>query len=146
MKYGIIIFLVLFITSGLAMAATKTKKKEAERPMDVKELKVETLSKGKEGGKVAKKGNKVEVHYTGTLLSNGKKFDSSHDRKQPFAFTLGVGQVIRGWDQGVDGMVEGEKRKLTIPSAMGYGTRGAGGVIPPNAALVFDVELLKVNE
>lgn len=112
--------------------------------MDVKELKIETTQAGKKDGKIAEKGNTVEVHYTGKLL-NGTKFDSSLDRKQPFSFTLGVGQVIKGWDQGVQGMKEGEKRKLTIPSNLGYGPRGAGGVIPPNAALVFDVELLKVN-
>lgn len=82
------------------------------------------------------------MHYTGTLFSTGEKFDSSHDRHQPLDFKLGVGQVIKGWDQGIQGMCINEKRTLTIPSRMAYGSRGAGKAIPPNAALVFDVELV----
>jgi peptidylprolyl isomerase/FKBP-type peptidyl-prolyl cis-trans isomerase FkpA len=95
-------------------------------------------------GAEATSGQKVTVHYTG-WLTNGTKFDSSKDRGDPFVFNLGKGQVIRGWDEGVQGMKVGGKRKLTIPPAMGYGARGAGGVIPPNATLVFEVELLAVG-
>jgi len=95
-------------------------------------------------GKMAEPGMNVSVHYTG-WLTDGTKFDSSVDRGQPFKFQLGAGQVIAGWDEGVKGMRIGGKRKLTIPPDLGYGARGAGGVIPPNATLVFDVELLDVQ-
>lgn len=105
-------------------------------------LQVETLKAG--SGTEAISGKTVSVHYTG-WLTDGKKFDSSVDRGTPFSFSLGKGQVIRGWDEGVKGMKVGEKRKLTIPSDMGYGARGAGNVIPPNATLVFEVELLDVK-
>jgi FKBP-type peptidyl-prolyl cis-trans isomerase len=99
-------------------------------------------------GVTAAAGNKVSVHYTGWLFNNGAKgtkFDSSVDRGQPFQFTLGAHQVIAGWDEGVAGMKVGGKRTLTIPPELGYGARGAGGVIPPNATLIFDVELLGVQ-
>jgi FKBP-type peptidyl-prolyl cis-trans isomerase len=99
-------------------------------------------------GATAKAGNKVSVHYTGWLSDNGakgKKFDSSVDRGQPFQFTLGAKQVIAGWDEGVAGMKVGGTRTLTIPPELGYGARGAPGAIPPNATLIFDVELLQVQ-
>jgi FKBP-type peptidyl-prolyl cis-trans isomerase len=95
-------------------------------------------------GELAVAGKTTTVHYTGRL-ENGTKFDSSVDRGQPFSFPLGAGRVIKGWDEGVQGMKVGGKRKLTIPSDLGYGSRGAGGVIPPNATLIFDVELLGVR-
>jgi len=106
------------------------------------ELIIEDLVVG--NGATATPGQSVSVHYTG-WLTNGQKFDSSVDRNDPFEFNLGRGQVIPGWDQGVAGMQVGGKRKLTIPPELAYGSRGAGGVIPPNATLVFEVELLGIR-
>jgi FKBP-type peptidyl-prolyl cis-trans isomerase FkpA len=106
------------------------------------ELQIEVLEQGT--GTACKAGDSVSMHYTG-WLTNGKKFDSSVDRNQAFDFKLGVGQVIPGWDQGVEGMCVGQKRKLTIPSKLAYGEMGAGNSIPPNATLVFDVELLAIK-
>ena len=105
-------------------------------------VKIETLAEGM--GRSPAAGDTVVVHYTG-WLENGEKFDSSVDNGQPFTFELGHGGVIPGWDEGVATMRVGEKAKLTIPPALGYGARGAGGVIPPNATLVFEVELLEVR-
>jgi len=99
-------------------------------------------------GAAAAAGQDVKVHYTGWLtdgIMKGRKFDSSKDRNDPFVFPLGAGHVIKGWDEGVQGMKVGGKRLLTIPPALGYGARGAGGVIPPNATLLFEVELLGVG-
>lgn len=105
-------------------------------------LKYQDLEPGT--GDKAEAGMKVSVHYSG-WLENGSKFDSSLDRNEPFSFVLGKGQVIRGWDEGVAGMLVGGKRRLSIPPQLGYGSRGAGGVIPPNATLIFEVELLAVQ-
>jgi FKBP-type peptidyl-prolyl cis-trans isomerase len=106
-------------------------------PLQIEELQVGT-------GAEAKPGQSVAVHYTGTL-TNGKKFDSSRDRNEPFDFQLGAGMVIKGWDQGVAGMKVGGRRKLTIPPELGYGAGGYPPVIPPNSTLIFDIELLEVS-
>ncbi len=112
----------------------------------IKELTIENLQEGE--GRAAEKGLSVIVHYTGWIYDQsqgdgrGKKFDSSLDRREPFTFVLGVGQVIKGWDEGVKDMKVGGKRVIIIPSDMAYGARGAGDVIPPNTDLIFEVELL----
>lgn len=132
---------------GAPVAAQKTPK----APTKVAAAKFKTLPGGlkyailKQGkGKTAVHGN-VQVHYTGWLQSNGKKFDSSLDARKPLTFELGHGEVIKGWDQGVKGMKEGEKRQLIVPATLGYGADGSqDGTIPPNSTLVFEVELLKV--
>jgi FKBP-type peptidyl-prolyl cis-trans isomerase len=106
-------------------------------PLQIEDLQVGT-------GAEAKSGQSVSVHYTGTL-TNGKKFDSSRDRNDPFDFQLGAGMVIKGWDQGVAGMKVGGRRKLTIPPELGYGPMGYPPVIPPNSTLIFDIELIEVG-
>lgn len=109
----------------------------------VKELIIEDIIEG--NGQEVKSGDTVVMHYTGTFLDDGEKFDSSVDRGVPFETPIGVGYVIEGWDKGVVGMKVGGKRKLTIPYTMGYGENGAGGVIPPLADLVFEMELLEIK-
>lgn len=107
----------------------------------IQEMKVEIIKQGE--GESAKSGDKVTVNYVGSF-EDGSKFDSSIDRGQPFVFTLGENSVIQGWELGVAGMKVGEKRKLTIPPELAYGDRGAGGVIPPNATLVFEIDMLSI--
>ena len=125
--------------SPLTQGATMSEAKTTTTPSG---LKYEDVKLG--SGDTAAAGKTVSVHYTG-WLTDGKKFDSSKDRGQPFDFPLGGGRVIKGWDEGVQGMKVGGVRKLTIPADLGYGARGAGGVIPPNATLTFEVELLEVR-
>ena len=130
--------LSLLALLGLALAQADSAAQDKEPKVKIENLKVGT-------GDEAKKGDTVEVHYTG-WLTDGKKFDSSVDRGQPFSFKLGAGDVIKGWDEGVAGMKVGGKRKLTIPPELGYGDKGSGKVIPPKATLIFEVELLKVKK
>jgi len=141
MKLAIIGILSAFIVAP-SFAAQESAKTDVKAVTTASGLKYVDVVVGKGASPVA--GKQVRVHYTGTL-ENGKKFDSSVDRKEPFSFSIGVGQVIKGWDEGVMTMKVGGKRKLIIPSKLGYGSRGAGGVIPPNATLLFDVELLDVS-
>jgi len=146
-KIILIVLILIIIFSLFYFFSNKNKKVEENivpinNIQTIEGMKIETLKQGV--GDEIKNGDKATVHYTGTL-EDGTKFDSSLDRNQPFSFVLGAGQVIRGWDLGVLGMKVGEKRKLTIPSDLGYGSAGIGP-IPPNATLIFEVELLGINQ
>ena len=158
MKKTIIFSSIFCVCAALyAFKTTKTPSKpNGQKTMETTHTKTKTPSgleyqilKAGDSTATPRPGGIVEVHYSGWLNSNGepgKKFDSSVDRGQTFSFTIGVGHVIRGWDEGVMGMKVGEKRRLYIPAALGYGARGAGAVIPPNADLIFDVELINVSK
>ena len=152
MKKNIFIIIILVIIIGVYFLSgnkveninnnNQNENQIMENMEKIDELKIEVLQQG--DGEQAKNGDKVKVHYIG-ILENGVKFDSSVDRGVPFEFILGIGQVIKGWDLGVLGMKVGEKRKLTIPSDLGYGSKGAGNLIPPDSVLVFEVELLEIK-
>ncbi len=135
----------LRLAAGLCFLAAGCGPPEDEKGAKATESGLKYIDQDEGVGDPAKAGDFVEVHYTGTLRADGSKFDSSFDRQKPFVFQLGQGQVIKGWDEGVAGMKVGGKRTLIIPPELGYGARGAGGVIPPNATLIFDVELLDVK-
>lgn len=125
-------------------SSSETSMEQDQKNMgETSELVIKTTKEGT-GDRVVKSGDTIAVHYTGTLI-DGTKFDSSVDRGTPFTFTIGTGQVIAGWDEGLLGMKVGEKRTLTIPSDKGYGARGAGGAIPPNATLIFETELVSIK-
>lgn len=147
-KTGIYLIILVFIVPVVTLLLLGNASKQIPTPSatitqdKVEELKIEDLVVGT--GIEAVNGKTVTVNYLGTL-TDGTKFDSSYDRGAPFSFNLGAGEVIKGWDQGVVGMKVGGKRKLTVPSSLGYGETGAGEVIPPNATLIFEVELLKVE-
>lgn len=143
---GAIVIIILIIFIIFIYSANMNKKEnnnDSSNSTAIKGLIIETLVQGS-GETTAKSGDNASVHYTG-WLENGKKFDSSIDRGTPFSFVLGIGNVIKGWDLGVLGMKVGEKRKLTIPSEMAYGSGGVKNVIPSNATLIFEVELLDIN-
>lgn len=150
MKKKILIGIVVLIAIGIIYTLTSGRKEEnmsqTQNPntqaSPSAELKIEDLKEGT--GSAVQAGDNITINYKGTLL-DGTKFDSSYDRNEPFQTQIGVGQVIKGWDEGIIGMKVGGKRKLTIPSDLGYGERGAGGVIPPNATLIFDLELLEIK-
>jgi FKBP-type peptidyl-prolyl cis-trans isomerase FkpA len=145
-RLGSLLIAAAFGVAVLAAAQTQAQEKEKSKVKEKKVgdavLKYEDLKEG--NGAEAKTGDEVEVHYTG-WLTDGKKFDSSVDRKMPFSLKLGTTRVIKGWHEGIPGMKVGGKRKLTIPPELAYGKRGFPGAIPPDATLVFEIELLKIK-
>jgi FKBP-type peptidyl-prolyl cis-trans isomerase len=143
MRYVVALSLALVaIGCSGSQSPEQRDRKVTEMTAPVTSLQIEDTKVGT--GPEAQPGRQVSVHYTGTLM-DGTKFDSSRDRNEPFEFRLGAGEVIPGWDQGVKGMKVGGTRKLTIPPSLAYGSRGSSGVIPPNATLKFDIELLGVR-
>lgn len=150
MKPILFLPLALLLTAGICSTPAHSEPANTQKEKRIMTELIKTDTTVGEGAE-ATAGKLVLVHYTGWLYDEaapghkGRKFDSSHDRAEPFDFPLGAGHVIKGWDQGVEGMKVGGQRTLVIPASLGYGARGAGGVIPPNATLVFDVELLAVR-
>ena len=153
MKKNILIIIILIaLIPGFYFLARDSQEDKIQEESETKEmvsdsseeqeLQIEVLKQGT--GEEVKNGDNIPVHYTG-VLEDGTKFDSSLDRGKPFVFTLGIGQVIKGWDEGTIGMKIGEKRKLTVPPELGYGDRGVGNIIQPNATLIFEIELVSVN-
>jgi peptidylprolyl isomerase len=143
-KTGLLALAFIGLAALVATESVSAQNKDKEKKVITTKSGLKYIDEAEGTGAAAKAGDQVSVHYTGRL-KDGKKFDSSVDRGQPFEFPLGAGRVIKGWDEGVAGMKVGGKRKLIIPPELGYGERGAGNVIPPNAELHFDVELLKIK-
>ncbi len=145
-KIWVIFIVMMYFTNSFAIEITTRDTQKMDEK--IQELVIEDIKVGE--GREAEKGLTISVHYTGWIYDSikndkkGDKFDSSLDRREPFTFVLGVGQVIKGWDDGFDGMKIGGSRTILIPSEMGYGSRGAGNTIPPNADLIFEVELLEI--
>jgi len=145
-KIWVIFIVMMYFTNSFAIEITTGDTQKMDEK--IQELVIEDIKVGE--GREAEKGLTISVHYTGWIYDSikndkkGDKFDSSLDRREPFSFVLGVGQVIKGWDEGFDGMKIGGKRTILIPADMGYGSRGAGNAIPPNADLIFEVELLEI--
>lgn len=145
-KIALIITLLLIplFLIGCGKTTNEPVVEQKQLEQELTELKIETLAEGS-GDREVKSGDKISVHYTGTL-TDYTKFDSSFDRGEPFIFTIGFNQVIQGWEQGLLGMKIDEKRRLTIPPHLAYGERGSGSIIPPNAVLIFEVELVSFAE
>ena len=139
----IVLVIVLIVVIAGVYFWAQPQDKKSQTNYDIQGMKVEILQQGT--GAEAKSGDTVTVNYVG-MLQNGSKFDSSIDRGQPFVFSRGKNSVIQGWELGVVGMKVGEKRKLTIPPELAYGAQGAGGVIPPNATLTFEIDMLGINK